>query len=80
VDKKHFLRIDWNRNTQGSGQINYTNILTGADEIDSYIKAKYIPVYANDFFPSLNRHYTVFGPKNNHQTDIHWNFPKKMVA
>ncbi len=65
-DPTKLLEIEWNRTTDSTGNIKYTNIVPGGAENGGYI------LYGNDSQNDLNAYYSIFNKGQDNLIRIEW--------
>jgi len=65
-DPTELLGIEWNRTTDSTGNIKYTNIVPGGTENGGYI------FYGNDANSDLNAYYNIYNKGQDNLTQIEW--------
>ena len=65
------LSIEWNRNSENTGNIKYMNIVPGGTENGAYIK------YGDDSDTDLNAYYLIYNKGQDNLTEIEWNQTNK---
>jgi len=70
-DPTELLGIEWNRSTDSTGNIKYTNIVPGGAENGGYI------FYGNDSSSDLNAYYNIYNKGQDNLTQIEWSQPNQ---